>query len=296
MVGQMRYSAPMKTVIGVVLKPEVPEAIAALRQLQQQNPRLHLVGEERGHHALDEEVHGVERLAAPLIEERVELMLVLGGDGTLLHGASLLPNRRVPILGVNLGFIGFLTEITRDELPQVLPMALDGALPHTDRMRLEVEIWQQQRLVVRRVVLNDVSITMRFLARIATFRLTHGDELLTTVRGDGVIVSTPTGSTAYALAAGGPILSPLLEAIGITPICPHQLTQRPLVVPPEGDIRLTLDSDSRAFISLDGHVGHEMRRGDAVVVRRAAVPTRLLRVPWRNDYQTMRTKLRWGEG
>ena len=286
----------MDVVIGAVLKPDVAEAVVALRQLQQAYPRLRFVGEQEGHNALSHDVHQIERLPSEEIEGRISLLLVLGGDGTLLHGASLLPNRRVPILGVNLGHIGFLTEVTREEVLQVLPMALEGALPHTDRMRLEVEIWHQQSCTLKRVVLNDVAVTMRSLARIATFRLTHADQLVTTVRGDGIIISTPTGSTAYALAAGGPIVSPALEAIAVTPICPHQLTQRPLVLPPEGDLRITLDSDSRAFVSLDGHVGHEMGRGDAVVVRRAAVPTRLLRVPWRNDYQTMRQKLRWGAG
>lgn len=286
----------MDVVIGAVLKPDVAEAVVALRQLQQAYPRLRFVGEHEGHNALSHDVHQVERLAPEAIEERISLLLVLGGDGTLLHGASLLPNRRVPILGVNLGHIGFLTEVTREEVLQVLPMALEGALPHTDRMRLEVEIWHQQSCTLKRVVLNDVAVTMRSLARIATFRLTHADQLVTTVRGDGIIISTPTGSTAYALASGGPIVSAALEAIAVTPICPHQLTQRPLVLPPEGELRITLDSDSRAFVSLDGHVGHEVGRGDAVVVRRAAVPTRLLRVPWRNDYQTMRQKLRWGAG
>lgn len=286
----------MDVVLGAVLKPDVAEAVVALRQLQQAYPRLRFVGEQEGHNALSHHVQQIERLPSEEIEERISLLLVLGGDGTLLHGASLLPNRRVPILGVNLGHIGFLTEVTREELLQVLPMALEGALPHTDRMRLEVEIWHQQSCTLKRVVLNDVAVTMRSLARIATFRLTHADQLVTTVRGDGIIISTPTGSTAYALAAGGPIVSPALEAIAVTPICPHQLTQRPLVLPPEGELRITLDSDSRAFVSLDGHVGHEVGRGDAVVVRRAAVPTRLLRVPWRNDYQTMRQKLRWGAG
>lgn len=287
----------MQKTIAIVLKPGTPDAQTVFAHIRAAWPEARFIGEAEGHHAVPPQVPGIERLWKGDLEAQAELMVVVGGDGTLIHGASLLPNRVVPILGINLGHIGFLTEVARDELDQALPAAAEGTLPHSDRMRLEVELWRQDALLLRHLVLNDVIVAMRSLARIATYRVTQGSTLVTTVRGDGVMVSTPTGSTAYALAAGGPIISPLLEAIGLTPICPHQLTQRPLVLRPgDGDLRITLDSDNTVFASLDGHVGLDLERGDAVVVRPAQVPTRLLGVPWRDYYQTLRTKLRWGQG
>lgn len=286
----------MQKTLALVLKPGVPDAEAVCRQVQAALPDAHFIGEAEGHHAVPAALTGIERGSADMVAQRADLMVVIGGDGTLIHGASLCIERVVPILGVNLGYIGFLTEVKRDELAGVLQDAVAGVLPHSDRMRLEVEVWRGAERLLRRVVLNDVIVAMRSLARIATYRITDGDTLVTTVRGDGVMVSTPTGSTAYALAAGGPIISPELEAIGITPICPHQLTQRPLVLPPDGPIRITLDSDNTVFVSLDGHHGQDMLPGDAVVVRRARVPTRILGVPWRDHYHTLRSKLRWGQG
>jgi NAD+ kinase len=288
--------------VGVVLKPGVRETLATLRMVQSGVKNVRFVAEAEGHHAprswqdKDWESAQLEHLEAADFERQVDLLLVLGGDGTLIHAASTLQDRLVPILGINMGQIGFLTEVTREELLDVLPRALGGTLPHTDRMRLDVVVRKEQTVRLQRRILNDAVIAMRSLARIATFRITANGVLVTTIRGDGVIFSTPTGSTAYALASGGPIISPQLEAIAITPIAPHQLTQRPLVLPPDCELVVTLDTDSTVFASLDGHTGVEMSRGDAMVIRRAPVPTRLLNVPWRNYYQTLRTKLRWGEG
>ena len=282
--------------IGAVLKPGVREAVLTLQTVQSAVGPARFVAERSGYHALANPPPGVDLVEPHEFESLVDFVLVLGGDGTLIHGASLLQDRLVPILGVNMGTIGFLTEVARDELLDLLSQALDGELPYSDRMRLDVTVRHRGQVVVQKRILNDAVIAMRSLARIATFRITLNEELVTTIRGDGVIFSTPTGSTAYALASGGPIVSPELEAIAITPICPHQLTQRSLVVPPDGEVIVTLDSDSTVFASLDGHTGHEMVRGDAMVVRRAPVPTRLLAVPWRNYFQTLRTKLRWGDG
>jgi len=287
----------MQKTLAIVLKPGVSDAEAVFRQILAAWPHARYIGEAEGHHAVPQQMTRIERMTAAQIEAQADLMIVIGGDGTLIHGASLLPNRTVPILGINLGHIGFMTEVARDELAEVLPHVEAQTLPYSDRMRLEVELWRHDSLMMRHLVLNDTSVVSRSLARIATYRITQGDSLVTTVRGDGVMVSTPTGSTAYALAAGGPIISPHLEAIGLTPICPHQLTQRSLVLrPDDGDLRITLDSDNTVFASLDGHVGLDLNFGDAVVVRPAKVPTRLLGVPWRDYFQTLRTKLRWGQG
>lgn len=290
-----RKDFPDVQTIAVVLKPRAPEALPAFAALRALLPHARFVGEGRGFHALDSSITDVDRLTPQALEQAADLVVVLGGDGTLLHAASLLPNRRTPILGVNLGFIGFLTEVTREELEHVLPMALASELPYTDRMRLAVQVWRDDKVVLERVVLNDVSVTMRNLARIADFEVSDEREALTSIRGDGVLVSTPTGSTAYALAAGGPIVAPTLEAIVLSPICPHQLTQRPLIVPPRGELRVKVHSESTAFVSLDGHVGAPFAKGDLLTVRQAPVPSRILRVPWRSHYQTLRTKLGWGD-
>ncbi|RYE92445.1 MAG: NAD(+)/NADH kinase, partial [Oxalobacteraceae bacterium] len=204
-------------------------------------------------------------------------------------------DRVVPILGVNLGHIGFLTEVARDELLDVLPQAVDRTLPTSHRMRLDVEVRRGSQVLLHRRVLNDAVVAMRSLARIATFRLKTDGTAMTSIRGDGVIVSTPTGSTAYALASGGPVVSPEVEAMLVTPIAPHMLTQRPLVMPATGELIITLVSESDAYASLDGHFGHEIGEGDTLVVRRAPVGAQLIGVPWRNYYQMLRTKLRWGD-
>lgn len=285
----------MQKTIAIVLKPGVPDAESVFEQIYATWPRARYIGEAEGHHAVAPHLAHIERVSHAELEAQADLMVVIGGDGTLIHGASLFTARVVPIMGVNLGHIGFLTEVARDELPQALALVFGAGLPHSDRMRLEVELWRGETLMLKRIVLNDAIVAMRSLARIATYRITHGETFVTTVRGDGVMVSTPTGSTAYALAAGGPIVSPHLEAILMTPICPHQLTQRPLVLrPDEGDVKITLDSDNTVFASLDGHFGKDLVVGDSVVIRPAKVPTRLLGVPWRDYYETLRAKLRWG--
>ena len=285
----------MALVVGVVCKPVVTDWGKTLQMVQNILPKARLIAEAEGHHAPMRPTSSVCLVSADTFAQKCDLVLVLGGDGTLIHAASLFEERIVPILGVNMGHIGFLTEVTRDELADVLPRAAAGQLAHADRMRLDVAVRRGNDISLKRRILNDAAITMRSLARIATFRIACDDTLVTSIRGDGVIFSTPTGSTAYALASGGPIVSPDLEAIAITPICPHQLTHRPLVVPPVGEWTVTLESDSTVFTSFDGHTGQAMVRGDTMIVSRAPVPTRLLHPPGRDYYQTLRTKLRWGE-
>ena len=226
--------------IGLVLKPGAPEAIEAMHTAMALAPDARFVVERSGHHALREVPARVASIEAGAFEDEAHLVLVLGGDGTLIHAASLLQNKIVPILGVNLGRIGFLTEVTRGELASVLPCALAGTLGHSDRMRLDAEVWRGDELVLRGRILNDAALSQLALARIAAYRVELGEELVTIIRGDGVIISTPTGSTAYSMAAGGAILEPNLEAVAVTPICPHALTQRALVVPPARDIRVAL--------------------------------------------------------
>jgi NAD+ kinase len=286
----------MSQTIGLVLKPGVSEALAALETARRLVPQARFLVEEGGHHALRQVPSGVEPVDASTFEREVDLVLVLGGDGTLIHAASLIRDRLVPILGVNLGRIGFLAEVPLGDLAKVLPRALEGALTHRDRLRLDAEVWRDGAVTLRARILNDAVIAQLALARVAVYRVERDEELVTVVRGDGVIVSTPTGSTAYSMAAGGCILEPTLEAVAITPICPHALSQRGLVLTATGEIQVSLESDNVVFVTMDGQVGHEFRRGDTMKLRRAPVPTRLLTVPKHSHFETLRTKLRWGEG
>jgi len=282
--------------IGIVLKPGAAEALAAVKAIHALVPDCRLLVESGGAHALATAPAGVEPVDASRFAAESDLVIVLGGDGTLIHAASLLQQRVVPVLGVNLGRIGFLTEVARDEMTDMVPRALAGELPFSDRMRLDARIVSRGETKLQVCILNDAVVAQLALSRVAIYRVTLDDELVTVLRGDGVIIATPTGSTAYSMAAGGSILSPGLSAIAITPICPHALTQRPLVLPTGRTVKVQLESDSTVFATLDGQIGHEFRRGDVLEVKESPVPLRLLRVPGRSHFEVLRRKLRWGEG
>jgi NAD+ kinase len=285
----------MVRTIGLCLKSGSTDATSALRSMLGLLGSARLLIEQEGPHARDELPEGIERVHRSQFEMESELVLAIGGDGTIIHAASLLQNRVVPVLGVNLGRIGFLAEMTRDEVADVLPAALAGALPYTDRLRLDARIVRDDKVLLRARILNDAVVAQLALARVAVYRVFRERELVTVLRGDGVIISTPTGSTAYSMAAGGSILEPSLDAIAITPICPHALSQRPLVLSPDRATSVQLQSDNAVFATLDGQVGHEFRRGDVLVVERSPVPVRLLQVPGRSHFEVLRKKLRWGE-
>ncbi|MBI5511712.1 MAG: NAD(+)/NADH kinase [Deltaproteobacteria bacterium] len=286
----------MVDTIAVVLKPNASEAESLLAVAFEAAKGARFVIEDKALAARHGAPNGLEPLSRDRLEREATLVLGIGGDGTLIQAASLFKDRLVPILGVNLGRLGFLTNVSREELTAVLRRALAGSLPYVDRMRLDVEVRRKTTLLLEGRVLNDAVVSPKSLARLAQYRVTLGGDLLTTLRADGVIVATPTGSTAYSMAAGGAILAPGLLGIAITPICPQALSQRPIVVAPDADIAVSLESDSEVFCSLDGRAGQELQQGDVMTVRRAAVGTRIMEVPWRTYYQALRTKLRWGEG
>jgi len=284
----------MKSQIGLVLKADTPRVQNLLSVVRNLLPGAHFFVEQEGRHALTQLPQGITAVAAEYFEKQVQVVIVLGGDGTMIHAASLLQNKVIPILGINLGNLGFLAEVTEEEMPKVLPNILSGDLPYYDRMRLDVKIIRSNEILLQQRILNDAVLNLQALARLAIYRVTIDSHLVTTMRGDGLIVATPTGSTAYSLAAGGAILAPTLHAVAITPICPHALSQRPLVVAPEGEICVQLESPSLVFATLDGQQGVEFRQGDKMLIQQAPIPTRLLAVPWRDYFQTLRTKLRWG--
>ncbi len=231
------------------------------------------------------------------IRDRAELVVVLGGDGTLISVARLFSSRQVPIVGVNLGSLGFLTEITVEQMYPVLEQCLTNSHRVTERMMLDVTVTRGDQEISRCQVLNDAVINKGALARIIELEAKVNDDFLTTFKADGLIVSTPTGSTGYSLSAGGPIVQPLMKCVLITPICPHTLTNRPIVLSYQSVIRITVKSsfDEMVYLTLDGQVGVELQEGDCIEVRRAETTTNLVTSPEKDYFAILRAKLKWGE-
>ena len=227
---------------------------------------------------------------------KADLIISLGGDGTLLNIAPLVERPEVPILGVNLGALGFITEVAVDELESVLSKTLSGDYEVEKRMTLEVRVLGKNGRPHKFRVLNDVVIAKGARSRIIDLETYIGKDYLCTYRADGLIVSTPTGSTAYSLAAAGPILEPTLGAIVLAPICPHTLTHRPIVVPSNAVIRVTLRSFGDTVILIpDGQQGIRLNNGDRVEARDYGLPVSLIKLPSRSYYEILREKLNWGE-
>jgi NAD+ kinase len=227
---------------------------------------------------------------------KADLIISLGGDGTLLNIAPLVERPDVPILGVNLGGLGFITEVAVDELEAVLSKTLDGDYEVEKRMTLEIRVKTKRGKPHTFRILNDAVIAKGARSRIIDLETYVGDDYLCTYRADGLIISTPTGSTAYSLAAGGPILEPTQGAIVLAPICPHTLTHRPIVVPSNGPIHVTLRSFSDTVIlSPDGQKGMRLHNGDEVEARDYGMPVSLVKIPSRSYYEILRAKLKWGE-
>ncbi len=225
-----------------------------------------------------------------------DLLIVAGGDGTLLSMARVAVPEKVPILGVNLGGLGFLTELQPDEIYAGLERVLRGTFSVEHRQTLRVRVRRGGRLAGEYALLNDAVITKAALARMITIELRADGKEVARYTSDGLIIATPTGSTAYNLSAGGPILDPRMRAFVIAPICPHTLTYRPLVVPPDVRLRATLESvNEEAYLTLDGQVGFPMSTGDSISVDDHPSPLRLVRVARRHFFEVLRRKLRWGE-
>jgi NAD+ kinase len=227
---------------------------------------------------------------------RVDLLIVLGGDGTLLAAARQFTEREVPILAVNLGGMGFLTSVTLDETFPLLEIVFAGKHRLSPRMMLQAEVHRGGKAILHERALNDAVMTKTAMSRILDFDVTVDGLPLGRYRADGLIVSTPTGSTAYSLAAGGPILFPVLQAFLLTPICPHMLTNRPLVLP--DSVRLEIDFsalEEQAYLTLDGQVGLELERNDRVTISRSPHRVMLVRPQEQTYFKVLRNKLRWGQ-
>jgi NAD+ kinase len=230
------------------------------------------------------------------IPSRADLIVVLGGDGTLLSVARLEGVEGTPVLGINLGGLGFLTETAKEDTFQVLEKIVSGDFETEKRVMLKAEIYRGGKLVGEKAVLNDIVINKGALARIIDLETYIDGGYLATFKADGLILSTPTGSTAYSLAAGGPLVYPSLGAIIVNPICPHTLTNRPLVLPDNMEVRVVLKSiDQDVHITLDGQIEIPLECEDVVEAKKAGSHILLIKSPFKTYFELLRAKLRWGE-
>lgn len=245
---------------------------------------------------LAEQIGQINGYCRSEIPDLVDMIIVLGGDGTLISVARSVAGRNIPIVGVNLGQLGFLTEITRDELPEMLEKLISGDYRVTDRMMLDAFIKRNGETVGQYTVLNDVVINKGALARIIDLTTYVDGRLLSQYKADGLIIGTPTGSTGYNLAAGGPIIYPEINSLLISPICPHMLTNRPIVLWSRSVIEVEVKfEDDVVFFTADGQVGRKLLPGDRVEVRRSESRARLVNSPNKDYFEILRTKLSWGE-
>ncbi len=248
---------------------------------------------ERQIRVFSEEMEETESSAIP---DDVDWVVVLGGDGTLLGAARSVGKYGVPILGVNLGGLGFLTSIPLVRLYPVIELMINGRLKVESRVMLETKVIKDGKETLRFQVLNDVVINKRTLARIIDLDVTINDEFLTTFRADGLIISTPTGSTAYNLSAGGPILYPTMETFILTPICPFTLTNRPIIVPDTHIIKIMMgrSSEEKVILTYDGQIGFDFSYGDELNIYKSKEKIKLLTPPDHGYFKILRTKLMWG--
>ena len=277
---------------GLLLKREKPEAKQLAEQLI---ANLTGVCDFVSVLAPDEpSLPGTTAVPEAELGKSIDSLLVLGGDGTFLVGASLVSDQGVPLLGINLGSLGFMTHWTLDEAASVVNAAAQGQLEIEERMRLQVTLLEGTEVVAQRSALNEAVLTQRSVARLLDLDAESDGAPIATFKADGLIIASPTGSTAYSLAAGGPILTPQLEAMVLTPICPHTLTYRPVVMRADRSLTVRNVSPYHVTLTVDGQWAREMPPGAHVEVSKAAQPLRLYR-PNNPFFAILRQKLRWGE-
>jgi NAD+ kinase len=276
---------------GFLLKPGKPEALrvaADLTEVLRRRGSTAVVAADDGDAPAGFPTVPLDKLGAV-----IDVLVILGGDGTFLHGASLVSDFGVPLLGINLGTLGFMTHYTLPEAQAAVEEAVDGKLPIEERMRLKVTVRSAGREIESRTALNE-AVIQRVSPRLMDLTAELDGGVITTYKADGLILSTPTGSTAYNLAAGGPILTPDLEAIVLTPICPHTLTNRPVVIRADARASVTNASGQPVTMTVDGRWSRDLAPGDSVEVRKADRPLRTFRRQ-SSFFAVLRRKLSWGE-
>jgi NAD+ kinase len=287
----MSVMAPVFRRIGVIATPGFGEVSATLREL---NDFCRAQGAEL---LVESSARTLLPGAGELRVEDIDLLITLGGDGTLLRGARLVAPTGTPVLGVNLGHLGFLTSVSQPECPDYLPALFAGDYWLDERFTLEVVVVDENGVAgTPFVALNDAVLHKGGFARVVRLgvRVGPGDQEIATYTADGIIISTPTGSTAYSLSAGGPIVVPSVECILATPICPHTLVVRPLVLPAEAQVSVSaLTPVEGLMLTVDGQDGAELRPGARLLVRRGTARVRLVRFAQQNFFVTLRRKLHW---
>lgn len=281
--------------VGIISKPESEQATAIVPQLLEwlrQRDIEARCDEETARYARN----GVQGFARKDVPDGTQFVIVLGGDGTLLSAARAVGGREIPIFPVNLGGLGFLTAITVDNLYPELERALRGDHRIGTRRMAHCELHRGGKVISTYEALNDIVITKAALARMIDLEARVEKHFVCRYKADGLIVATPTGSTAYSLSAGGPIIFPSVECFSITPICPHMLTNRPVIVPEAFAIDLhNLAADGDAMLTIDGQVGEPLQQGDHVLCRRSDYAVHLIRPPKLMFFDVLREKLKWGE-
>ena len=285
--------------IGIVVKPHQPDALQTLCRLtewlSQRDIKL-VGGPEIERERIEHETGcAIESVKEEALAKTVDLMLVLGGDGTMIATARMLGDIEVPVMGVNYGGLGYLAEFPLEELFSALEAILAGDYKVQERLMLTVELRRGEELITKNRVLNDVVVNKSALARIIEIETYLNNQFLNRFRADGLIVSTPTGSTAYNLSAGGPIIFPSMNAVVITPICPFTLSNRPIVVPDDSVIEVRLmTKNEEVALTLDGQVGFPLQAGDRALIRKSNATFNLVQPANRNYFDVLRDKLKWG--
>jgi NAD+ kinase len=287
------------TRIGIVLKPHQPEALNTICELVEwlAERGIKLLGgpEIERERIAHQTGCSIEEVPTDKLAGEVDLMLVLGGDGTMIATARMIGDHQVPVLGINYGGLGYLAEFRVAELYSALESILSGNYRLDTRVMLAVELRRDEVSLTSNRVLNDVVINKSALARIIEIETYFNHQFVNSFRADGLIVSTPTGSTAYNLSAGGPMIFPSMNAVVITPICPFTLSNRPIVVPDDSEIELLLKTDhEEVALTLDGQVGFPLKVGDRVLIRKSHTTFNLIQPSNRNYFDVLRDKLRWG--
>ena len=284
--------------IGVVVKPRQPQMVQTIGYLVEWLGRrgVTLVVEPglECHVAEVKTGCAIEALPSEKLAANVDLLVVLGGDGTMIAAARMLGDREVPVLGINYGTLGYLAEFRTEEMTQALEAIFNDDYRLDRRVMLDVELRRNEQRVAQNRVLNDAVISKSALARIIEIETWFDKQFVNSFRADGLIVSTPTGSTAYNLSAGGPLIYPSMEAVVITPICPHTLSNRPIVVPDDVEIELRLKTREEVAITLDGQIGFPLDIEDRVFVRKSRTKFNIVQPTNRNYFDVLRDKLRWG--
>ncbi len=278
----------------IISKPSKPELAGILPELlvwfRKRGYMLYL-DQETAQYTNGEEVVPRKTMGA----KHPDFALVLGGDGTLLSAARAVAHEGVPILAVNLGSLGFLTEVPLSEMYSTLEAVDSGNCPIEERSVIDCKLFRGNECLIHVFALNDVVVNKSAISRLVDFDLLIDGAFVFNYKADGVIIATPTGSTAYSLAAGGPVLMPTVDSFVVTPVCPHALTHRPLVVTDTAQIELRVETGAEeAFLSIDGQVGTPVRQGDRILCHRAAHTVKLMRVR-RMFFDVLRNKLKWGQ-